>query len=367
MASTAFKDAFPGLKTSTRLEKLLDTVTVDRVTVNEVRRTLHVYIISGSWIGKQYIYELEKAIKEQFLTETELSVTVIERFRLSASYKPDNFFDVYRTSMQIELKKISPLFYQMFNHTTFKFPSDVEIEVVLPDTIVARQRHEEFLHYLDKVFHDRAGFDTRISFSIEGTEDVTGLFERDEEALNERVQSVMQRNELRKADKEEGQKKEKKLPQKRGTQVPRQGRKFTPKDPNLIFGRDFEGEPVPIESLGDDPHEVIIRGEVFAVSAQETRSGRVIFSVSVTDYTDSIRMKFWLDPEERETYEQTFRKGASFIIRGLMDFDPYDKEMIIRQVWSVKKSGPLRETRVDRSPVKRVELHCHTKMSERYR
>ena len=363
MAATAFKDAFPGLETSGRLEKLLETVTVDRVTVNEVRRTLHVYIVSGSWIGKQYIYELERAIKEQFFKDADLTVTVVERFHLSASYKPGNFYDVYRTSMLIELKKISPLFYQMFNHTTFSFPSDVEIEVVLPDTIVARQRHDEFLHYLDKVFHERAGFDTKISYSIEGN-DAAELLERDEEALDKRVETVMQLNKSRKADKEEAETKEKKLPQKNTRQAPKKERRFTPNDPKLIFGRDFEGDPVPIESLGDDPHEVIIRGEVFAVTAQETRSGRVIFSVAVTDYTDSIRMKFWLDPEERESYEETFKKGAAFVIRGLMDFDSYDKEMIIRQVWSVKKSEPLREKRVDNAPVKRVELHCHTKMSD---
>ena len=359
MAGTSFKDAFPGLQTEGRLEKLLDQVTVERVTINEARSSLHVYIVSVSWIGKQYIYALERAIKEQFFADSEIAVTVVERFRLSASYHPDNFYDIYRTSMLIELKKVSPLFYQMFNHTTLTFPSETEIHVTLPDTIVARSKQQEFLTYIDKVFHDRAGFDTAISLSIEGNE-AEALFARDEEAIANRVQAVIAKNASMKAKQEEP---EKKLPAKK-TQAPRQAKHFTPNDPNLIFGRDFEGEPVPISSLGDDPHDVIVRGEVFAVTSQETRSGRVIFSVAVTDHTDSIRLKFWLDPEELAEYEDTFKKGKTFLIRGMMDFDAYDKEMIIRQVWSVKRSEPLTQRREDHAAVKRVELHCHTKMSD---
>ena len=108
--ATDFKEAFPGLETSGRLSKLLDQVVVDRVTVNEARSSLHVYITAGNWIGKSYIYELEKAIREQFFAASPLEVTVVETFKLSPSYRPGNFYEVYRPSMLIELKKISPLF-----------------------------------------------------------------------------------------------------------------------------------------------------------------------------------------------------------------------------------------------------------------
>lgn len=206
MASTDFKEVFPGLETSDRLSKLLDHVIVDRVTINDSRNSLHVYIEASNWIGKQYIYETEKAIKEQFFAGTPMTVTVVERFRLSASYRPDNFYDIYRTSMLIELKKTSPLLYQLFSHASLSFPSENEIRAVLPDTIVTHSRKEEFLHYLDKVFHDRAGFDTKLSLSIEGNEaDV--LFARDEAAISDRVDAVIARNASRKAKQEEPDKK----------------------------------------------------------------------------------------------------------------------------------------------------------------
>ena len=64
-------------------------------------------------------------------------------------------------------------------------------------------------------------------------------------------------------------------------------------------------------------HEVIIRGEVFATSERETKSGRIIFSVSLTDYTDSIRFKLWIDPEEVAAYEGAFKNGAAFLVRGM--------------------------------------------------
>ena len=107
-----------------------------------------------------------------------------------------------------------------------------------------------------------------------------------------------------------------------------------------------------------------MKGEVFAVETREIRSGKVIMNISITDYTDSIRMKLWVLPEELDQYMEVFKNGACFLVRGMMAFDSFEKEFMIKTVYAVKKIGSFKEGRMDNAAVKRVELHCHTKMSD---
>ena len=43
---------------------------------------------------------------------------------------------------------------------------------------------------------------------------------------------------------------------------------------------------------------------------------------------------------------------------------PFDSELNIQSVVGIKKISDFTESRVDTAPEKRVELHCHTKMSD---
>ena len=59
-----------------------------------------------------------------------------------------------------------------------------------------------------------------------------------------------------------------------------------------------------------------------------------------------------------------FKNGSCFLIKGMMDFDPFDKETMIKTAYAIKKTPSFRSARSDNASEKRVELHCHTKMSD---
>ena len=54
-----FFDVFPNLKVNEKLQELLDTVLVTKVSCNSAKTRLRVYIKSERWIHKKYIFELE--------------------------------------------------------------------------------------------------------------------------------------------------------------------------------------------------------------------------------------------------------------------------------------------------------------------
>ncbi len=358
-----FREAFPNLKLDERVEKYLDIIVVNRVCVNGSRTRMHVYITATNWIRKSYIYQIEDAIAEQIFGHVEMEVKIIERFELSVAYTPAKFYDVYRTSMLLELKQVSPLVRQSFLHADITFPDEHTIRAEMPDTIVNEDRKEAIRDYLEKVFRDRAGFQG-ISVDIELVEEKKKekeeLFEDVDQKIELKIANVLRRNSRAKEEVKE----EKKLPVSEEQKAQRKKFVLNANDPTVIYGKNFDSEPEPIESIGNDPRTVTIRGEVFQAEERETRSGRIIFTVSLTDYTDSLRMKLWFDKEEEEAYTSVFKKGACFIVRGMMDFDPFDRELMIKSVFGIKKIPPFKEERNDTSPEKRVELHCHTKMSD---
>lgn len=355
-----FSEAFPNLQVADELKEFMESTAVERITINQSKNCLHVYISSRNWIKKQYIYELEDMIASQIFDNVTMQVKIVEKFHLSQAFTPENFFKVYRSSVLLELKTVSPLLHQLFLHASLAFPDESTVLVTLPDTLLAEQKDGELLTYLQKVFCDRAGFSVEVN-TLTGRDKDSALL-ADDERIRQKVESVIKRNAARRTKHEDEEHPVKLSSKNQKTYRPQKG--FTSADPNVIYGKGFDDEPVPIASIGEDPHEVTIRGEVFETEQHETKSGRIIFNVSLTDYSDSIRFKLWADPEEVEEYEATFVNGAAFYVKGMMDFDSFDHETMIRSVYSIKKSAPIRTLRNDTAPEKRIELHCHTKMSD---
>ena len=158
-----FPKAFPNLALSSEAGELMERARVSRIAVNQAKNRMRVYITSDNWIKKEYIYEVEDAIASQIFDNAGMEVKVVEHFRLSNQYNPKNFYRLYRTSMLLELKQVSPLLHQTFLHVKLDFGKDGQIGVELPDTMISRDREGDIVDYLDKVFAERAGF-TNVHF-----------------------------------------------------------------------------------------------------------------------------------------------------------------------------------------------------------
>lgn len=85
------------------------------------------------------------------------------------------------------------------------------------------------------------------------------------------------------------------------------------KDPNpdVIYGRDFEDEPIPLENIVQEMGEVIIRCQVMDVEAREIRNEKTILIFPVTDFTDSITVKMFLRNEQVPEIKEHVKKVPS--------------------------------------------------------
>ena len=100
------------------------------------------------------------------------------------------------------------------------------------------------------------------------------------------------------------------------------------------------------------------------VEMREIRNERTIIMFNVTDFTDTITVKVFAKNEQVPELSGVIKKGNFLKIKGNATFDKYDQEISIANVWGIRKGSDTRQVRNDLALHKRVELHCHTKMSD---
>ena len=382
----SFFDVFPNLKIKKELEELLDGVLVTRVSCNPAKTRIWVYIKSERWIHKKYIFALEDQIERQLFAGLGVTITIIEKFRLSAQYTPQNFLDIYRSSMELELRNYNMLEYNTFKQAQITFPGEHDLHMALPDSVIAREKSEILIEYLQKVFCERCGMDLKVELEyvemqeskyhknaelqiaqeVENVMRHAKIHAKSEESSQNENDTADEKKSEKKADKSQQDKKDKKqtFGDRKDKKGDFRGGFRRDSNPDVIYGRDFEGEPVALETITGEMGEVIVRGQVMDVEAREIRNEKTILIFPITDFTDSIVVKMFLRNEQVPEVTEHVKKGAFLKFRGVTTVDRFDSELTIASIAGIKKIANFTTARVDTSPQKRVELHCHTKMSD---
>ncbi|HHW08041.1 MAG TPA: PolC-type DNA polymerase III [Clostridia bacterium] len=130
-------------------------------------------------------------------------------------------------------------------------------------------------------------------------------------------------------------------------------------DDLVLLGRSIKQAVTPVVELVDEEKAVAIRGEVINVEARELKSGRTLYTIDVTDKTDSISVKVFGDEKTAELLAAV-KPGQWLTIQGAVQYDRYTQELTMMAT-DINRCTPV--VREDRAPEKRIELHLHTKMS----
>ena len=128
-----------------------------------------------------------------------------------------------------------------------------------------------------------------------------------------------------------------------------------------VIGNFKYKKPKKMSEVTFDDGEVYVWGDVFKYEKRDTKDGkRYIIDFNVTDNTGSFGCKFFDTKENLEYLDSKINDGVTVLVRGVLAYDDYKKDYIIRPncVATVSKIKS-----VDEAEEKRVELHLHTNMS----
>ena len=378
-----FFDVFPTLKVDKENNMLFQDVEVLKVTSTSARTFLKVHILSTHLIPRTNIVEMEKQIVRQLFVQQSVPVYIVESYRLSEQYTPKNLVKVYLDSMIYELEKKSALEKSLLQNATWDFRNEDELDLTFPDTIVAREKTGSVVAYLKEVFEERFHLPVIIHTGYKEVKE-SKYKKFNEIMIQQEVNAIQERNHTLQAQhvtvQTEPRSEEKKSEpsavkttktakpakemQKKSEYTGRTSPLKRSDDPNVIYGRDFDDTPIELKQVVGEMGEITIRGQVISFETREIRNEKTIMMFAVTDFTDTIMVKMFARNEQLPDLLADIKKGVFLKIKGVTTIDKYDGELTIGSVTGIRKTTDFRVGRKDTFPEKRVELHCHTKMSD---
>ena len=391
---------------------------MERVSTTKRKDVLHVYLFSTRLILKEDIRKTEAEIKMQLFPNVAISVKIHERFELSSQYTPENLMEIYRESILEELKDYSHIEYNAFRTAEIAYPEQGKMTLTVEDTILNRSKEAELVRVLEKILVERCGLQCAVT--VEYREAQTGKFAEDDELkIQMKVNEIYRRTVKEKGHGEDsvrGYRDAAETPQESGdakagdikageartgesaakgaVTAPGQGGKafqsgktfqggefrksrgefrrggdYTKTlkqsdNPDVIYGKDFEDEALHIEDIIGEMGEVTIRGKILKLDSREIKNEKTIVMFDVTDFTDTIGVKLFARNEFVKELMGGLKPGTFVKIKGVVNLDKFDHDLTIGTIYGIKKIADFTTVRMDTAPHKRVELHCHTKMSD---
>ena len=410
-----FLEVFPGLHIGEELKELLKLVMVEKVSMPKDRSSLRIYIVSPRLIHKKNIYSMEEGIAKQLFPGRSITVKILEKYRLSAQYTPEKLYQVYKDSILMEFKNFGMIEYNILRRAETAFEAEDTMVMTIEDNLIYRERSKEVGRILEKIFTERCGLPAEVRFSFTKAEKerrddfdeeaalaallashVQDMGGEQEEMAGSRgletVQGGPGEGHALAQDQKPGSRTftkktfgEKKAAGGKGNPGSgtgsggfqggqngsgsgfkrdggRGGRMPYRKseNPDVLYGRDFEGETLEIHEIAG----VVLRGKIIRVEKRELRSGSKMMIFDLTDFTDSITIKMFLREDQEADADEAIKQGKFIKLKGITTIDRFDGELTVGSITGIKKCEDFTTRRVDNAPVKRVELHCHTKMSD---
>lgn len=407
-----FFEVFENLIVEQTLLEMFEEVVVLRVAASRTTNRILVYISSKRLIGHKIIKKMEALLQKQLFSRTMNRVELFDTYELSAQYTPANLWDIYLESFYAEIQEKSVLDYNILRNGEILF-DDLTITIRLEDSFLNQKRSTDIKNYLETVYLERFSFPVKVKFEyIERKEEK----DEEQEAYEFVKADVVRANATQAMESNWGTKssfdsndfssvetvgandgvvavakaetkvtdttKVEKSPKQKVTsndgdnkggfgkgsndsnEKGRYTRKKLPDDPDIIYGRPFDGDMIQISDIQDEIGEVVIRGKIISYEDRELRNEKFLVIFSVTDFTDTIGVKIFVRAEQIDDVRANIKKGKFIRLKGMALLDKYDREISISSIVGIKKIPDFTTKRMDHAEIKRVELHAHTMMSD---
>ena len=327
---------------------------------NAALRTAVVYIELDKLVPRNDLHKAENALKKSILALVKAEIK--PRFN-KALFTPDYFNELVE-----ELKIKIPRINGTFGNCETDFDDNV-LNITLKNGGKALLDSVSFKKELKKLVSDEFGLSIEVTYS--GITEIDGDSE-DYQEFQQNTEKKIRRESLEKFAEilEDEKENSKENAQKRADDVAQEieVRKGNFLKPQIIkqsmrplYGKMIRGKLIPIDKVEYDSGKVCVWGDVIQTTKKVTRTGdKNIFTIDITDYTNSITVKVFGPVNQTAVVEQ-IKKGNAIVVNGDIEFDKYAGGIVI----NARSIGTVQKVKVtDKAPKKRVELHLHTNMSQ---
>jgi len=331
---------------SGELKKVLKSAKLEKIVANTDKTNYCFYIDLDNTLGIDNYHDFMNALKLAFSSIDNVNAV----FNVENSDKEllkDYFIDILK-----EYGKESSLIGMFVNNKIEINDSVISIYV---DNVAELKKLEEYKLKIEE-YLDRVGYK---NIKLEIFVDEEESLKIQEEIENSKIDaSNVDLSVLNNATKVE----EKSTPAWKKNYTPK--RIETVDDPEVILGRVIDTEVSRVDTIVGKTSMISVDVEIFGLDIRETKTDLRIFTLKVTDRTDSIYAKIFVNgDEETKRLSKLLKCGNWYKIRGAIKEDKYTNEDVL-SVMDINYSKHEEKPIIDDAPVKRVELHAHTMMSQ---
>ena len=356
-----FLNILPDLKLSHEMTELFETVECEKVAASRDHSRIKIYIHSDRLIAHKAIRETERAIRSQMFKD-QVDVCLVEKYHLSRQYTPARLLEVYTGSLIDELEEEGELSANLFRKAEKTFLEPFVLELKVEENCIAQVKMEKLKHKLEHIFSER--FDMPLGIVLGWLPKKKSKYAvYADSAMKEEIAQIVQTYEQAKEDQKEVEKQEVQQREKPAFKK-NYVKQRLPEDKDIFYGRNFEGEETEIHEIIDEMGEVVVRGKIIQLETREIRNEKTIVMFAVTDFTDTIKAKVFTKNERLPELLDKLKEGAFIKMKAVAMMDQFEHDIALGSVSGIKTIPDFTEKRMDHSLVKRVELHCHTTMSD---
>ena len=330
------------LDLSDELNELFKDAEILKISANKEKTNYCFYISMDTNIPLKYFNEFDIKLKDAFSTIENVN------FVLNVKNEDNKYLIEYFKYLLDYYSKESPML-KMFLDNRCEL-NDSILNLYL-DNVAELKKIEEYKLKFEE-FLDRAGYkDININFLID-----------EEESL--RIQEEIENSKISIDDINYVPHEEKVVENTYDWKKNYTRKKIVTEDnPEVVLGRLIETNIVRMDTISDKT-TVTVDAEIFGIEVRQTKTDLNIFTLKITDRTDSIYAKMFIDDkDEISRLTKILKKGSWFKFRGTIKEDKYSNEDVLNVI-DINYSKHEDEKIIDDAPVKRVELHAHTMMSQ---
>ncbi|MBE5935983.1 MAG: PolC-type DNA polymerase III [Lachnospiraceae bacterium] len=419
-----FFQVFEGLELPNKLRDLFENVDVERITISKSTKMINTHIFSKHIINRDMIKSMESCINKQLFRGVEEKVRIFERYEFKDLYGVENVWDTYKDNIDSIMKDKGNIIYSVYREADITFNDNI-VNFNCENSFIAKQKANELKKLVEYIFNVMFDYDITVEFEFNkevkhkkntslygaresvdnyNTQNKENSFNNGGESYNTGGQdngniegnvdnsssevpwstddttkvatgnssNTLETNNAKDNKANDNKTKDSKTKgtdtkqpaKKTAYDKARMGYSKLPDDPNIFYGRNFEGDVTSIIDIQDEIGDVIVKGKILNSEVRNIRNEKAIITFSFTDFTDSITSKIFIKQSEVEDYEGALKKGNYIEIKGIAVYDSYIREISISSVVGIRKIQSFETFRMDDCEEKRVELHAHTKMSD---
>ena len=374
-------EAFEELKPDARIVSQVRDLEIERLTASG-SDTVTVHARSMEMIPYEALRRLAECIEEQYFADSGRHVRIRVRFACIEEGDRDEALSMLLSLLREQFGAEYLQSYRMVMDEAQISEADGRIVFTLPNNGIYRTMQEDFLSAVTARIRFWTERFTSAGMQYSESEDLTDSYAHERVYTeDEHIARVLHNRQA-----EPGKVRERKpadLVKREPKPIPEEPsektfrKKKIPADPNLIYGRPFEfADTTPVADITYPFQTVTIHGQIFAVDSREIvprqeaenpakkQATKTLITFNITDFEDSIAVKMYIATELAAELLPQLKNGSFICLHGETEDDKYTRELTVSRVHGIRKAEDFRLKRRDTAPVKRVEFHCHTQMSD---